>query len=274
MKETKPHDGETNSTTEWIGRFLFWASNHLRPIGPFPPVTVFRGHGQSRWDLLPTLCRKSPLSLLHKHMVPPEFKQAMVAQYESEIVSRFRTQFDLRDWTDIEVLAYAQHHKAPTTLLDWTANPLSALWFAVENPQYDCDEGTVFLLHLSGESGSDHRIVFAMPPLCLDGKCGHRVHVFQCPHKIDRSSRQRSLFSHASPTDAFSPLETVENASKQIARFSIPAAEKGNIRRLLTLLGLDPFSIYGDPDSFGRSIDGLFELPTRIAAAASPAATP
>ena len=69
-----------------------------------------------------------------------------------ERLKRYATQFYSGDrpWLgaapdDWEWLCVAQHHGLPTLLLDWTLNPLVALWFATENEDMD---GCIYSLKL------------------------------------------------------------------------------------------------------------------------------
>ena len=49
------------------------------------------------------------------------------------------------DW--LEVAALAQHYGIPTRLLDWTTDPLVALYFAVEDEEKDADDAAIWMLH-------------------------------------------------------------------------------------------------------------------------------
>lgn len=112
------------------------------------PEFIYRGHGRKSYKLLPGILRTKNLS---------EGTQiAEYAQVEYNILNDFIAETcrfvrnipenDIPAWLEI-----AQHFGAPTRLLDFTENPLVALYFAcceaneedacvwiVNNPEYFC----------------------------------------------------------------------------------------------------------------------------------------
>lgn len=87
-------------------------------------INLFRGQSHSS-PLLPNICRKNSLedtTELERNMLE-DFKRRSALLIKKEFTS---------DW---EWLVYAQHFGLKTRLLDWTSNPLIALWFACENPK-------------------------------------------------------------------------------------------------------------------------------------------
>ncbi len=86
--------------------------------------TLFRGLSNKEYDLIPSLGR-------YHH------DQYSLKSNEKSILRQFKLRsipfLELQPTNDWEWLILAQHHGLPTRLLDWTANPLVALFFAVNN---------------------------------------------------------------------------------------------------------------------------------------------
>src|SRR5215510_1089619 len=84
-------------------------------------IVLFRGQSVVRGNLLPGVARHSPVldTTEHEKAILREF-QLLGAQYLVEGV---------RDHT-LELLVAAQHYGLETRLLDWTSDPLVALFFA------------------------------------------------------------------------------------------------------------------------------------------------
>ncbi|MCW5553175.1 MAG: FRG domain-containing protein [Verrucomicrobiae bacterium] len=239
---------------EFIASFLSWAGLAGRELNKSPliPLVSYRGHADGdNWKLLPSLCRE-------RTNMPVE----LLRQDEVDVVAEFRSRFDFRDWTDMEVMADAQHHGAPTRLLDWTRNPFVGLWFAVANADYDKCAGAVFQLSLLKHSS----VVTAMTESPIKFVAGgdfesqgkHPIHVFSSPPRVERTERQGSVFSFASFNGGYAtkPLEEVlvTDESQPVRKFSVPSELKSELRRLLSDLGLDAWSLYGGPDALGKSI--------------------
>jgi FRG domain-containing protein len=191
---------------------------------------IFRGQ-RCDWPLLPSVGRFDKSNRWFSE------EEAVFAEFMREAVPYLRS-IPSNDW---QWLAVAQHNGLPTRLLDWTKNPLAALWFTVCEPPSAEGPGVVWA-HSYKPSEAIHATKDLGSPFSID-----KTSVYFPEHVFPYIQAQSGAFTihHRKPEDRlFVPFQETKDADLMLTKIEIIPDSFWIIRHKLFRLGVHPASLF------------------------------
>lgn len=201
--------------------------------------TIYRGQKEDR-SLLPSIARGSlPTKevLIKEENIFNEFKRLSYPHLDLN--------FNHND--DWSMLALAQHHRLPTRLLDWTANPLAALWFACieEKEEKDKSNRIVWAFLIRKDDIANNTLT----PFEQE-----KTKVFRPNHITKRITSQNGWFTvHKFGEDEIIPLD--EQFEGRFIRYLIPENQRFNILNKLDAMGINNYSLFPDLEGLSHYLE-------------------
>lgn len=216
----------------------------------------FRGESKDFYSLIPKIGR----------LEKSEFNTGYFD--EKTILERFKNQaiglIDSVPRTEWEWLALAQHHGLPTRLLDWSTNPLVALYFAVGEPMTELDIKKEQLTN-TNYSGDAAFYFLTIKSAFIDVNkvkkpLEHKyVNIYKPSHVSNRIRAQSGIFTIQ--PDPMQPLND-RLKGKAIRKYRIPFNVREELRRELRLFGIHHASIFPDIDGLSKYLQSVMSEQT------------
>jgi len=223
-----------------VTSFLAAAKAELPGFGKFP--YLYRGHTNAAWPLIPFVHRRFGAG--GEHTLYTRFRLSAHTRH-----ARCPDLADLAGW-----MCLMQHYGLPTRLLDWTASPLTALYFAVAFDPAPQDAALWALdpAQLNFRSTIAKSGMFALTSIELKPHLEAAFHngtpqsdvIAVVGADVDlRMTMQQSNFTIHGTGD---PLELRSDASKYLCKFLIPAGARPGVSEELWFLGIRRSGLFPD----------------------------
>jgi hypothetical protein len=256
MPDAKHNDGQISSVQDFLGlikksKFTERQKAHVR--------LWFRGQSKADWELSPGVYR----------LGFPATDEEKRLNIERHLTQDFRVQSAgllSGSKSDAELYFIQQHYRMRTRLLDWTHNPLAALYFAVA--QSPDEDGALFMMDaylLAPCQGAKNQ---------FEGIATSRSQIFEkalhvifdwwepkanfptlvLPVRPDHFDQRLRLQKGCFTFHGFGRKSLSRAENNTLHSFLIPRKAKADIKAELFLLGIDAFSVYGDLESLAERL--------------------
>ena len=190
---------------------------------------LFRGQSDND-ELLPNIARED------KTIDTSKIEATML----SELRRRGQLLFDSQSISDLNLLVHAQHFGMKTRLLDWSSNPLTALWFAIHKDYKLKQDSFVYAFFgpenfLAGDDTNPFEI--------------EKTQVVKPHMNNERIVAQNGWFTihyYSSKDKRFVPLEKNKNLKANLVTITIPATTKVDLLKQLSRLGVNARTVFPD----------------------------
>lgn len=203
---------------------------------------VFRGQ-PVQGNLLPSIARKDP------SVDTTDTEKKVLEQLKLQGASMLAANGD----TDLDLLVTAQHYGLKTRLLDWTTNPLIALWFACA----DYKDGDVFVYGLEADSLLGEN-VYEKSPFTPS-----KTRIIQPRLNNARVIAQQGWFTlhrYAKKNSRFVPLEHNAETKRYLHEFIVPASKRAAMLAALDRHGISSKTIFPDLSGLCSHLNWKHEL--------------